>query len=121
MKAEDIISKCRKDIADFIRYEATTLCPVLNIQPDDEGYIVIESEQLARCPKISVSVDNSYLDIYDDTREIHKVSSIVVENKPEGEILFITEENDELTPNDITIEELSTISNILEETYLKKI
>ena len=120
-KAELVFDKARYELKQFIRFEARLLYKVIlgGLPGSDENFTIFGGN-LVRHPSINVSVDNSHLDVDCDTREPREVSEIVVTNDDRRDIFFRTEQGDELTPEEITLEELGAICDALQLTYDKK-
>lgn len=117
-KAEMIVAKAKKELVDFICYEAPLLYKKLDWEEPDEGDdYSISTDYLCRDIHINVEVDNSYLDIEDNCYERREVSEIVVSR--DGEVWVNTELND-YTIDEISVEELADVAETLELTYNRK-
>ena len=111
--ASDKIKQVKADLCNFIKFETDLISRAVNSDTDDE-YPHTEEEDWNWNPIITVPVDNSYLDIYDDCTEQRTVVGVgVVEDK----VTIITEEGDELYGENLSVEELGTICDCLVESY----
>lgn len=117
-KAKFIVEKARKDLVDFIAYEAKLLFKKFGwVEPEEGEDYSITTGDLKKDIFITVDVDNSYLDVEDACTEKRGIEEIVVSEQ--GEVWFIEEEGKDWTPDEISIEELAAIADTLEETYNK--
>ena len=117
-KAKFIVEKARKDLVDFIAYEAKLLFKKFGwVEPEEGEDYSITTGDLKKDIFITVEVDNSYLDVEDACTEKRGIEEIVVSEQ--GEVWFIEEEGKDWTPDEISIEELAAIADTLEETYNK--
>ena len=112
-KAHQLAKKFKSELIDFIKYEVGLISNILKHDEDEEG-VFVDGDELAWKPTIDVSVDNSYLDVYDDVterREITKVSC------GEGKPFINTEEGDEIYLENLSCDDLITIADAVEDTY----
>ena len=117
-KAETIVAKAKKELVDFICFEAPLLYKKLDWEePDEDDDYSIPTAYLCRSIYINVEVDNSYLDIEDNCYEDREVAEIIVSR--EGEVWVNTELND-YTIDEISVEELADVAEVLELTYNRK-
>ena len=117
-KAETIVAKAKKELVDFICFEAPLLYKKFDWgEPDEDEDYVISTDYLCRSIYINVEVDNSYLDIEDNCYERREVAEIIVSR--EGEVWVNTEVND-YTIDEISVEELADVAEVLELTYNRK-
>lgn len=118
-KADTIIARAKKEIVDFICFEAPLLYKKFGwAEPEDGDNYSITTGDLGRKLHINVEVDNSYLDIEDTCFEKREVAEINV-NTTDGE-MWVCTEDDDYTIDEVSIEELAAIANAMEETYEKK-
>lgn len=114
-KAFEILAYAREELVSLICHESDLLCTKFGWEKDENGEIVIPASELCRKVSVKVEVDNSYLDIEDDTYEESDLVEIVI---GEGTPLFVTEHK-ELSASDLSAEELTLIAVALEDTYNK--
>lgn len=116
MKATDIMNIARQQITDFVAYEIKNIYNIINDgEPDEEEDYVVEINGLT----IKVEVDNSYLDVEETVMENRSINEIHLTT--DNEIYLVSEYDDEIELEDITMEELVGLANILENLYLKLI
>ena len=80
MKATDILKRAKKAIIDHIKYETMLIDTAVNNHESAEEPAYTSEEDWSYSPSVSVLVDNSYLDIEDDTYESRKVVKVSVED-----------------------------------------
>lgn len=118
--AKNIIKRAKANIIDHIRFEVSLIDLIVNKHEtaDEEPYT--SEEDWPYSPSVEVDVDNSYLDVEENITESRKVVRITTEG--DKEIFIETEEGDELYGKDLSITELSAISDCVDRAYdtLKK-
>ena len=121
MKATSILANARKEIMDFIRFEIPLLYKKIygRDKEEDEDYSICTGD-LGTDIFINVEVDNSYLDVEDTCYEKREIAEIVLDSEL-GLITLFNEDGDEWDSGYISLKELATISNDIEEAYLAKI
>lgn len=107
--ATNVIKKAKNNIIKDLRYKIHWICLILDT--DDGDYS--EQDDWTFNPMITIPVDNSYLDIYDDTYEQRKVIGIYVDDNER--VYVTTEQEDEIFCENLTLEELEQIDICLEE------
>ena len=110
-KAHQLAKKFKTELIEFINYEVGLISKALK---HDEEDIYVDGSELAWHPSIDVNVDNSYLDIYDETYERREVSLI---SNGDGKPFVETEEGDEIYLENLGCEDLITIADAVEDTY----
>jgi hypothetical protein len=121
MKCTDIFNKAKEDIISFINYEIRLICKAES-WPDDEEELYVEFEK--NNPRVTIDVDNSYLDVEDILTESRIVTQVFVtdddhiscevcsDNDNEDDIV-----TDILSLDTLSMEELVSIGNALENIY----
>ena len=115
--AKDIIKKARKNIIDHIHYEVGLIDLAVNTHHDADEEPYTSEEDWSYSPSVSILVDNSYLDIEDDTYESRKVVKVSVEDNER--VVIEVEDGIEINPSTLDAEELEGICNCLETSYKK--
>ena len=118
-KAKEIIEKAKKEIIDFICFEAPLLYKKFGwaYDPEEDENYTIPTGDLEPI-YINVEVDNSYLDVHDRCYEDVEVAEIIV--SPEGEVWLTNEDYDDWTTDEISLEELANIADAMERAYNRK-
>lgn len=115
MESYNIIQNAKKELTTLIRKNVISLYKKFGLpKPEENEPYVIEAENLLRPVSIDVEVDNSYLDVEDTCYERQAVSSIMMD--ADG-VITVSTENDEFFLENLSVEELSAISDALELTY----
>lgn len=117
--AQDIIKRAKKNIIGHIRYEVSLIDTAVNNHETAEEPYYTSEEDWPYSPSVSVLVDNSYLDIEDDTYESRKVVKVSVEDNER--VVIEVEDGIEINPSTLDVEELADICSCLEISYKKLI
>lgn len=117
MKATDILKRAKKAIIDHIKYETMLIDTAVNNHESAEEPAYASEEDWSYSPSVSILVDNSYLDIEDDTYESRKVVKVSVEDNER--VVIEVEDGIEINPSTLDAEELADICNCLETSYKK--
>jgi len=120
--AKQTLENARKAITNFMANEIQLIFLSIygrnpNFEEDEEW--TISTGDLADDVYINVEVDNSYLDVEDTTCERREISEISC--ALDGSIYLFDEDGNDWNVNEISLEELSAISDILEITYLNRV
>lgn len=121
-RGQGIVAEARKRLADFITFEVQMLYKKFGWEFDeeeDEDYI-IETADLGEPIYVNVEVDNSYLDVEDIVYEQREVCEVIVNVESGIWFNLYSDEAQELTIDEVSIEELAHIADVLESAYDKK-
>ena len=121
-RGQGIVAEARKRLADFITFEVQMLYKKFGWEFDeeeDEDYI-IETADLGEPIYVNVEVDNSNLDVEDIVYEQREVCEVIVNVESGIWFNLYSDEAQELTIDEVSIEELAHIADVLESAYDKK-
>lgn len=118
--ATSILNDARKRIKDFVAFEIPLLYKAIfgttpNFEDDEEWRIC--TGDLEGGVYINIEVDNSYLDVEDRIYERREIAEIAC--ALDGSIYLYDEGGNDWNADEISLEELTEISNKLEQAYIK--
>lgn len=111
--ADGIVEKAKGDLIKLITFGVALIHNAVGNESED-GETYIEGDDLKWKPLIEVSVDESYLDVYDDISERREVTKICV---CDGQSYVETAEGDEIYCENLSVEELRNIANCIRESF----
>ena len=121
MKGSEILEQARKELKDFIVYEAKQIYLLLhnNEAPNfEEDEWCVRFDELSDCTKIEISVEVVCSDDLDTITEKQTLDEIRI--GCDDNLFFTTEEDDdEIHYGEIKVDELAGIADYLEEKYYK--
>lgn len=116
-KADAIIARAKKEIVDFICFEAPLLYKKLGlVEPEKDENYSINSCGFPHPVFVEVEVDNSYLGIEERCFEGREVAEVLVSRDNE---VWICTEDKEYTIDEISTDDLAAVANAIEAAYLK--
>ena len=118
--AKIVLDTAKQDLKNFIGLQIPMLYNAFGWDEPDfsegEDYIVPTGD-LLNTVYINVEVDNSYLDVEDRCYEGMEVAEIRL--ALDGNVFVANENGDEFTWDELSVEELASIAEALELTYIK--
>jgi hypothetical protein len=122
MKSAAIIKQAKDRLSEIIvdylrRYDAFLQTGKKRLKSTGEVNLYDEDFN-SEMPTIEIEVDNSYLDVYDTCTEKRSITQFIVEEN--GDLCFCVAGADadyDITPKNMTVEELARIANFLQNEY----
>ena len=119
--AQTIINDARFELTTYIitlmrKLDAYFETGKKNLMTAPEESVVIDFTDCISIPMISVGVDNSYLDVYDECHEIRPLDFIAT---TDDHNFYVSTDGVEIDADSISTDELVEIVKVLEKTYDK--